>query len=76
MNEFNPIIERYNPLAGSTIQETIKKAKERAKEKDCIVLLRFNGVDIFVCRSSDCDFLEKYYVYEMYAYKYKNAIRD
>ena len=34
-NEFTPLIEKYNPLGGSTIQESIKTAKERAKERNC-----------------------------------------
>lgn len=76
INEFTPLIEKYNPLGGSTIQESIKTAKERAKEKDCIVLLRFNGIDIFVNRDSNCHFLEKYYGYEMHIHKYKSMFRD
>jgi hypothetical protein len=76
MREFKSIIEKYEPLAGSTISESIKKAEQRAKEEGCIVLMRFNGVDIFVERGSDAGFLESYYSYRLHVHKYENALRD
>ena len=76
MKEFKSIIEKYNPSVGSTVSESIAIAKDRAKVNDCIILLRFNSVDIFVNRSSDCDFLERYYMYKCSIHKYEVALND
>ena len=74
VEKFKTIIEKYNALAGSTITESILVAKKRAKEKDCVVLLRFNDVDVFVDGQADCDFLEKYYIYRVYIARYENVL--
>lgn len=76
MKEFKSIMEDYNPCSGSRISEALIKAEQRAKEENCVVRLRFNGVDIFVERGSDCKFLEDYYIYKLHIHKYENLLRD
>ncbi len=75
MDEFKSIIEEYTPMGGSTIKDSILIAQRRAKEKDCLILLNFNGISIVVEKHSNCEFLEKYYYYELRIDKYKILLR-
>lgn len=54
-------IIQFSPSAGSGVKETLVELVKMAREKDCLVVLSFNGVKILIDKRDEVENLSNFY---------------
>lgn len=54
-------IIQFSPSPGSGIKETLVELMKMAREKDCLAVTRFNGVNIVVDKRDEVENLSNFY---------------